>query len=188
MSPPKEITLHVGGVHASAEPTIIKTLLGSCVAVCLWDAQAGVGGMNHFLLPAAGAGATVEDEPTRFGAHAMDRLVGEMLKLGAAPSRFVVKVFGGASVLPIAGMSVSVPHANIEFVRGYLAREGLAVAATSVGGMLPRQVRFYTESGKVLVRRIVTPSARALIAEEEQAEGRRRHRFGDVTLFGGGRA
>src|SRR5258706_15152979 len=100
----------------------------------------------------------------------MDRLVGEMLKVGASPSRFVVKVFGGAGVLAIPGMSASVPHANIEFGRGYLAREGLTVAATSVGGTLPRQVRFYTESGKVLVRRIVTPSARAVVAEEEQEE------------------
>lgn len=183
----KEITLHVGGVHASAEPTIISTLLGSCVAVCLWDPQTQVGGMNHFLLPEAVAGSTVDDEPTRFGAHAMDRLIGEMLKLGALPGRFVVKVFGGASVLAIPGVAVSVPHANIEFVHAYLAREGLRVAATSVGGTLPRQIRFHTDSGKVLVRRVVTPRARALLVEEEREERRQRRRFGDVTLFGGGR-
>jgi chemotaxis receptor (MCP) glutamine deamidase CheD len=187
VSHPKEITLHVGGVHASAEPTVISTLLGSCVAVCLWDAQVGVGGMNHFLLPEPGAGTSLDDEPTRFGAHAMDRLIGEMLKLGAAPSRFVVKVFGGASVLAIPGASASIPRANIEFVRSYLAREGLTVAATSVGGTLPRQIRFHTDSGKVLVRRVGTPDARAAIAEEERAERRQRRRFGDVTLFGGPR-
>jgi chemotaxis receptor (MCP) glutamine deamidase CheD len=187
VSQPKEITLHVGGVHASAEPTVISTLLGSCVAVCLWDAQVGVGGMNHFLLPEPGAGTSLDDEPTRFGAHAMDRLIGEMLKLGAAPSRFVVKVFGGASVLDMPGVSVNVPHANIEFVRSYLAREGLTVAATSVGGTLPRQVRFHTDSGRVLVRRVVTPSARATIEQEERLERSQRRRFGDVTLFGGPR-
>jgi chemotaxis protein CheD len=176
VSHPKEITLHVGGVHASAEPTVISTLLGSCVAVCLWDAQVGVGGMNHFLLPEPGAGTSLDDEPTRFGAHAMDRLIGEMLKLGAAPSRFVVKVFGGASVLAIPGASASIPRANIEFVRSYLAREGLTVAATSVGGTLPRQIR-----------RVGTTDARAAIAEEERAERRQRRRFGDVTLFGGPR-
>ena len=187
MSQPKEIRLHVGGVHASAEPTVISTLLGSCVAVCLWDGRAGVGGMNHFLLPEPGAGSTLDDEPTRFGAHAMDRLIGEMLKLGAMPSRFVVKVFGGASVLAIPGASANVPHANIEFVRSYLAREGLTVAATSVGGTLPRQIRFHTDSGKVLVRRVGTPSARAAVAEEEREERRQRRRFGDVTLFGGTR-
>ncbi len=96
-------------------------------------------------------------------------------------------MFGGASVLAIPGASVSVPHANLEFVRTYLAREGLEVAATSVGGSLPRQIRFYTDSGKVLVRRVVTPRAQALIVEEERLEHGERPRFGDVTLFGGGR-
>ena len=98
MTHTKEITLHVGGVHASAEPTVITTLLGSCVAVCLWDARPGVGGMNHFMLPEGSAHGPT-DEATRFGVHAMDRLVGEMVKLGGVPTRFVAKVFGGASVL-----------------------------------------------------------------------------------------
>ena len=88
MTFPKEITLHVGGVHASAEPSMIKTLLGSCVAVCLWDERARVGGMNHFLLP-DGRPDGPHDEATRFGVHAMDCLVGEMLKLGADSRRMV---------------------------------------------------------------------------------------------------
>src|SRR5262249_26309622 len=114
----KEITLHVGGVHASAEPTMIKTLLGSCVAVCLWDECARVGGMNHFLLP-DGRPDGPRDEATRFGVHAMDCLVGEMLKLGADPRRIIAKVFGGASVLALAGSAASVPQANVAFVRAY---------------------------------------------------------------------
>lgn len=184
MIQPKEITLHVGGVHASAEPAVIRTLLGSCVAVCLWDPRAAVGGMNHFLLPDTGPGGAAADA-TRFGVHAMDRLVGEMLKLGAAPARFVVKVFGGASVLAQSSVAAAIPQANLAFVRAYLAREGLRVAATSVGGMLPRQIRFFTESGKVLVRRIVTPRAQELLADEEAAQRRQRPRFGDVTVFKG---
>lgn len=184
MTPPKEITLHVGGVHASAEPAVIKTLLGSCVAVCLWDPRVGVGGMNHFLLPDAAPDGP-HDEATRFGVHAMDRLVGEMLKLGAAPSRFVVKVFGGASVLAMPGAAAAIPQANLAFVRAYLARERLRVVATSVGGTLPRQVRFFTETGKVWVRRIVTPRMREILAEEETKQRRRRGRFGDVTFFRG---
>jgi chemotaxis receptor (MCP) glutamine deamidase CheD len=179
---PKEITLHVGGVHASAEPTMIKTLLGSCVAVCLWDERARVGGMNHFLLP-DGRSDGPRDEPTRFGVHAMDRLVGEMLKLGAEPRRMVAKVFGGASVLALGGSAANVPHANVAFVRAYLGREGTPVAATSVGGTLPRQIRFFTETGKALVRRVVGPKAQALVVEEERQGLTRRARFGDVTFF-----
>jgi len=179
---PKEITLRVGGVHASAEPALIKTLLGSCVAVCLWDADVRVGGMNHFLLP-DGTGGGPDDLPTRFGVHAMDRLIGEMLKLGADPRRFVAKVFGGASVLVLSGVSASIPRANVQFVRAYLAREGLRVAAASIGGTLPRYIRFCTDTGKVMVRRIIGPKAQALVTQEEQAERSRRTHFGDVTLF-----
>jgi chemotaxis protein CheD len=142
--------------------------------------------MNHFLLP-QGDPQDADDEATRFGIHAMDRLVGEMLKLGAVPARFVVKVFGGASVLAMPGAAAAIPQANVDFVRGYLAREGLRIAATSVGGTLPRQIRFFTDTGKALVRRIVTPRAQALVLEEEAAQRRRRQRFGDVTLFRGGR-
>ena len=179
---PKEVTLHVGGVHASAEPTLIQTLLGSCVAVCLWDSRARVGGMNHILLPGGGSGDRL-DEATRFGAHAMDRLIGEMLKLGAEPRRFAVKVFGGASVLALEGRGADVPRANVEFVRTFLAREGLRIVASSVGGTLPRQVRFFTDSGKVLVRRVVAPKVRSRVVEEEEQSLRRPTRFGDVTLF-----
>jgi len=176
----KEVTLHVGGVHASAEPVIVRTLLGSCVAVVLWDPRLRVGGMNHFLLPDGGGD---DDLPTRFGVHAMDRLIGEMLKLGADPRRFVAKVFGGASVLALNGGGGGVPEANLAFVRTFLAREGLHVVATSVGGTLPRQVRLFTDSGKVLVRRVVAPRARALVVEEERHGRSRRARFGDVTFF-----
>lgn len=182
MTYPKEITLHVGGVHASSEPTLIKTLLGSCVAVCLWDPRAQVGGMNHFLLP-DGDPDGPRDEATRFGVHAMDCLVGEMLKLGAHPRRVVAKVFGGASVLALGGSTASVPQSNIAFVRSYLTREDIQVAATSVGGTLPRQIRFFTDSGRALVRRVVGSKAQARVLEEEREGRNRRRRFGDVTFF-----
>ena len=93
MTYPKEVTLHVGGVHASSEPTLIKTLLGSCVAVCLWDPRVQVGGMNHFLLP-DGDPDGPRDEATRFGAHAMDCLVGEMLKLDNKWGYNIIKSVG----------------------------------------------------------------------------------------------
>ena len=178
----KDVTLHVGGVHASSEPTVIKTLLGSCVAVCLWDPRAHVGGMNHFLLPGTHREGPIE-EPTRFGVHAMDRLIGEMLKLGAEPRRFVAKVFGGASVLAVRGLSGSIPEANVEFVRGFLTREKFNVVATSLGGNAPRQVRFFTDTGRALVRRVQSPRAEALLLEEERSQQSRPPRFGDVTMF-----
>jgi chemotaxis protein CheD len=113
----------------------------------------------------------------------MDCLVGEMLKLGAQPRRLVAKVFGGASVLALSGGAASVPQSNLVFVRSYLGREAIRVVATSVGGTLPRQIRFFTDSGRALVRRVVGSKAHALVVEEERRERRRRGRFGDVTFF-----
>ena len=182
MRPEKEILLHVGAVHASAEPAVIKTLLGSCIAVCLWDPAVRVGGMNHFMLPQSASTGPLDD-PARFGVHAMDRLVGEMLKLGASTSRFVVKVFGGASVLAMPGNGGHIPQANVTFVREYLARENLRVAAISVGGTLPRQIRFFTDTGRALVRRVVTLRTQERLLEREVEQRAVPGAFGDVTLF-----
>jgi chemotaxis receptor (MCP) glutamine deamidase CheD len=182
----KEILLHAGAVHASAEPAVIKTLLGSCIAVCLWDPAVRVGGMNHFMLP-QGTSTGPQDDPARFGVHAMDRLVGEMLKLGASPARFVVKVFGGASVLTMQGAGGKIPQSNVAFVRDYLAREHMRAAAMSVGGTLPRQIRFFTQTGKVLVRRVVTLRTQERLSEREAEQRRLPGEFGDVTLFRSGR-
>jgi len=186
VKPEKEILLHVGAVHASAEPAVIKTLLGSCIAVCLFDPAVRVGGMNHFLLP-QGSSNGPQDYSARFGVHAMDRLIGEMLKLGSSPSRFVVKVFGGASVLAMPANGGHIPQSNVTFVREYLAREGLRVAASSVGGTLPRQLRFFTDTGRVLVRRVVALRTQERLFVRESEQRRIPGEFGDVTLFRGGR-
>jgi chemotaxis protein CheD len=177
----KEITLHVGGVHASAEPAIMKTLLGSCVAVVLWDPHVRVAGMNHFLLPEGGSGDN--DLPTRFGVHAMDRLVGEMLKLGGDPRRFVVKVFGGASVLALGGRVATVAKANVDFARTFLAREGYQIAAKSVGGTQARMLQLFTDTGRVVVRRVTGPKVEARVVAAEQKGIAQPPRFGNVTLF-----
>jgi chemotaxis receptor (MCP) glutamine deamidase CheD len=178
----KEILLHAGAVHASAEPAVMKTLLGSSVPEWLSDPAVRVGGMNHFMLP-QGSSTGPLDDPARFGVHAMDRLVGEMLKLGASPARFVAKVFGGASVLVIPGAGGQIPQANVAFVREYLARENMRAAAISVGGTLPRQIRFFTDTGKVLVRRVVTLRTQERLLEREAKQRRAPGEFGDVTMF-----
>src|SRR5438132_1489223 len=112
-----EVTIHIGGVYASERPTIIKTLLGSCVAVCLHDPERAVGGMNHFMLP---RGDGDDAEAGRFGVHAMDLLIGAIMKAGGDRRRLVAKVFGGANVLELSGSVVDVPRRNIDFARPFL--------------------------------------------------------------------
>ena len=87
------------------EDVLIMTTLGSCIATCLWDRQAKIGGMNHFMLPDNGGGAS---DSGRYGSYAMELLINEMMKMGASRMTMEAKVFGGGAV--ISGMNLSLIH------------------------------------------------------------------------------
>ena len=165
-SPSREVTIHVGEIHVSRTPVIVRTLLGSCIAVCLWDGARRIGGMNHFLLP---DGDPHHGASARFGGHAMERLIGAMLELGADRRRLVAKIFGGANVLEIPDARPGVPEWNVAFIREFFAREPIPVLAEDLGGSLARVIRFDTTTNRVQVRRVARPRARVLWG---QAEGR----------------
>ena len=152
----KEVTLYLGDVHVAHEPTLVKTLLGSCIAVCLYDPLRAVGGMNHFMLP---SGEHADGACPRFGVPAMEALIGGLIGLGASPRRFVAKVFGGAHVLDIDESEGGVPQQNIAFVRGFLEAGGIPVAAEDVGGYTARHVHFETATGRVFVKRATAERA-----------------------------
>lgn len=175
----REVTIYIGDVYAGGQPTLVKTLLGSCIAVCLWDPDTGVGGMNHFMLPRAVAKHA--EESSRFGIHAMDLLIGAIMKAGGERRRLRAKVFGGGHVLGIAESEDSVPRQNIRFIREFMRLEGLTVEASDLGGHSARQVHFETHSGRARVRRLRSAEARARIVTEEQKVAA--PRFGEVTLF-----
>ncbi len=177
-----EVTLYIGGVHAADQPTVVKTVLGSCVAVCLWDPATGVGGMNHFMLPNGDGGAGVAG-PTRFGVHAMDCLIGAIMKLGGDRRRLVAKCFGGGHVLDMGGGTASVAQLNIDFIRAFLQDERLAVQSQDLGGLHARHVRFHTDSGRAFVKRISGPRATTRLLDREQRATEQAPQFGDVTLF-----
>jgi chemotaxis receptor (MCP) glutamine deamidase CheD len=152
MAPVKEVTLYLGDLYAAPEPTLIKTLLGSCIAVCLYDPIRAVGGMNHFMLPRGDADA---GDSARFGVPAMRGLISAVLAIGGARRRLVAKVFGGAHVLDIEESTLGVPQRNIAFVRKFLEAGGFPVLAEDVGGYEPRHVHFHTAAGRVLIKRTV---------------------------------
>jgi chemotaxis protein methyltransferase CheR len=151
----------VGDVFASREPTWVRTLLGSCVSACLFDPQAGVGGMNHFLLPAGDA-----EEGARFGVHAMELLINEIMKLGGQRPRLLAKVFGAAHV--ITRIPSRVPEQNAQFVRSFLRAEGIPLVADRLGGTAAQEVCFETSTGRARLRHIAA-STPALASEEEKA-------------------
>ncbi|MBI4879117.1 MAG: chemotaxis protein CheD [Planctomycetes bacterium] len=179
--PRRDVTIIIGGVAAAKEPTLIRTLLGSCVSACLYDPVTRIGGMNHFMLPYAAEGTEAGDA-TRFGSHSMDCLIGMMMRLGADRRRIVAKVFGAGHVLPGITSADSVPYRNILFIRQYLADENIPVAGEDLGGRCARQVQFFTDTGRARVRQVDLAAAR-LALQQEQERGQEQPSCGSVELF-----
>ncbi|HEX8484320.1 chemotaxis protein CheD [Sphingomonas sp.] len=135
--------------------TVITTLLGSCIAVCLYDQVARVGGMNHFLLGQPDKGQQVSThDMQRYGVHAMELLINAMMQKGAARPRLRAHIYGGASI--IAGLG-AIGTDNAEFARRFIATEGIAVGHTDVGGTRARKVEFLAYEGKARSTFVVDP-------------------------------
>lgn len=147
------------------EDVIIMTTLGSCIAACLWDRVAKVGGMNHFMLPDAGSGSP---DGGRYGSFAMELLINELLKRGATRSTLEAKVFGGGAV--ISGMStLNVGERNTQFVMDYLKTERIPIVSKDVMEIYPRKVCFLPASGKAMVKRLAPTSTDTLVAQDRDA-------------------
>lgn len=140
--------LHAGELAVAAEPTAIVTVLGSCVATCLYDPVAGVGGMNHFLLPHPVA----REQSPRFGAVAVPALVEAVIAAGARPDRLRAKLFGGASVIGTGKPGRNLGLENAELATRILDDLGIPVLDGDVGGSRGRKLVFFTDQGCAWVR------------------------------------
>jgi chemotaxis receptor (MCP) glutamine deamidase CheD len=179
-----KINIQIGGVFASREPIVIGTVLGSCIAACLWDPVTGIGGMNHFMLPGPPSG-TGGEEPCRYGVQAMELLIGNIQTLGGERARLEAKVFGGGHVLQIRESDTGVPQLNIRFIREFLRLEGIPLLAQDLGGYAARHVLFDTASGTARVKRLSSCAVRA--TKMERAHQQSAHQTiqsrGGITLF-----
>lgn len=146
-SEPDDLTLYIGGVVAVSRPSILRTTVGSCIAVCLFDPVALVGGMNHFMLADVPDGAA---EPASYGGPAMETLLAAMDREGARRSRLVARVFGGAHVIESRESDESVPSRNIAFVHRYLTAMRTQVRSFEVGGYAARRITFETWTGHAM--------------------------------------
>jgi chemotaxis protein CheD len=155
-----------GDYYVTREDEIIATVLGSCVSTCVRDEEAGVGGLNHFMLPNQGQDVLPGDA-LRYGGYAVERLINELVKYGARRERLEIKIFGGGKV--IAGMG-DIGRKNIDFVHEYFATEDLPIAAEDVGGVFARKLRYFATTGKVMVQRLQTQEAKEVIASEVEME------------------
>jgi chemotaxis protein CheD len=141
-------TAIIQGEHAVVtEPgMMITTLLGSCIAVCLHDAQTHIGGMNHFLLGEPRPGHAIRPQDMhRYGLHAMELLINAMMQKGAARHRMRAQVFGGGNIQSAFG-TIGTDNAN--FALRFLKTEGIPVDQTNVGGTQARKVEFLAWDGE----------------------------------------
>lgn len=175
------ICVYAGDVVTSTRPVVLDALLGSCVAVSLHDPHLCAGGINHILLPGSG----LDKRSTRFGVHAMELLINELMKLGANRAKLVAKAFGGANVLP-GLVTAAIGDDNAKFVREFLATERIPLVAERLGGNQAVHLQFKTDTGKAVVRTVDGSRLSKLIRAETSywhSHTADKDFSGEVTLF-----
>lgn len=179
----KTVTVLQGEYQLTTDPNVIlSTVLGSCIAACIYDDKKGVGGMNHFLLAHANGSGVAS---ARYGVHAMELLINGVMKKGADRRNLQAKVFGGAK------MSVNLSDIgakNAAFIQGFLRDEGIPCISSSVGGTSARRVRFHPVSGAAQQTRVQNDQSlenleRAAARPAPAAPAKPAAAAGDVMLF-----
>lgn len=173
-----------GEFFVAGEDIVISTVLGSCISACLWDRNAKVGGMNHFMLP---GGEGKDTDPTglagRYGVFAMEQLINELIKRGARKGHIEAKVFGGGRVMANF-TTLDVGKRNSDFVMTFLKTEGIRVTSQDLLDVYPRRVAFFPFSGRALCRKLAKAD-KALVSEEQKYTDSISAKpvTGDVELF-----
>lgn len=142
--------LYPAALFASNEPTTVSTILGSCVAVCIFDKRLQIGGINHYMLPLWNGQGLASP---KYGNIAIDKLLERMAQLGSRRGDLVAKVFGGGEVIE-TGSHFHIGLRNIELAKNMLRELNIPVVAKSVGGSLGRKLEYDTETGAVRQRYI----------------------------------
>ncbi|MBN4080496.1 chemoreceptor glutamine deamidase CheD [Beggiatoa alba] len=144
-----------GEFYVTRENELVTTVLGSCVSACIRDIKRGVGGMNHFMLPAAKGlvDLSINSNSARYGNHAMEMLINVILKMGGLKKNLEVKLFGGGRVITSMS-SLDVGEQNISFIQNYTEVEKLNVASEDLGDIFPRKILYFPRTGRVLVKKL----------------------------------
>lgn len=172
--PAKELERHARNVQPGAwvvdSEKPLSTLLGSCVAVCLFDPQLRIGGLNHFMLPEMGRSKNSDVDSLLSGAYAMEALLNALLVKGAKKPRLQAKAFGGGTIIDTEAGSLSIGMRNANFAKDWLAREGIPLRSSDFLGPWSRKIIFLPFNGEAFCKRLVTSMANAeVIAREERA-------------------
>lgn len=161
----RALNIHPGGWTVEQERPI-ATLLGSCVATCLYDPHLRLAGMNHFLLPNITKRKHARDDVVLSGDYAMEVLVNAMLQQGARKSRLVAKAFGGGTFSEVDSFAIG--KRNAEFAAHWLDQENIPLLATDFGGTWSRKLIFMPGTGDAFCRRVAIRSARARVLLDQE--------------------
>ena len=186
------MTIFAGEYYISSANEVISTVLGSCIAVCLYDSENRIGGMNHFMLPEGSQSGfssqsgldrdKLTENSMRYGITAMEVLIGEMQKRGARRDNLRAKIFGGGKVINKSFTGTTVGDKNIGFARAFLKTEEIPILGENVGSTFGRKIFFLTENNSVFVKKVdIEP------AEAEEREYMRKlsalKQKSDITIF-----
>ena len=147
----KAVRVLPGEYYISKKNTLLVTILGSCVAACIWDKKRGIGGINHFMLP--GKASLDFNKSARYGNYAMEILINHIIQQGGKREDLVAKVFGGGRVMHNF-TTLDIGGDNSSFIINYLKNESIPVIASDLGDIYPRKICFFPKTGKVMLRKL----------------------------------
>lgn len=145
----EKVFIHVGQIHIGFTPTEISTVLGSCVAVCLFDRYKMVGGMNHYLLPLWNGNGL---QSPKFGNVSVPRMIQSMIDIGCNPSNMEAKIFGGASINISSSEDMMIGKRNIFTAKEILDEYKIPITAEDTGGTVGRRILMRSDTGKVFMK------------------------------------
>lgn len=169
----QRVVLSPGDYFASEKNVIISTLLGSCVAACLWDEQTRVIGMNHFLLAHsryAKSEPLWRTEAGKYGIQSMELLINSMMKRGARRENLKAKAFGGASTIENANRRdnfLCVGEVNSRFILEFLKTDGIPLVASDLGGDVGRVIHFFSDDFSVYSRKMGKATQEKTLKQEQ---------------------
>jgi len=142
----KKHYLYPSALFAEKESYLVDTILGSCVAVCLFDTKLMIGGINHYMIPLWNGDGLASP---KFGNIAIEKLIEKMLKNGANKVNIVSKVFGGANQMY---SSMNIGERNIDIAKEILAAHNIKILAENTGGLIGRKLKYNTGTGQVMMK------------------------------------
>jgi chemotaxis protein CheD len=165
----KVTVLKPGDFHATRDGEVLYTVVGSCIATCIYDLKRTIGGMNHFMVPGLLHPSDIlTSDLGRYGMFAMELLIGELIKLGAQRKDLQAKLFGGGHVLKFRQRDGDITESNIQFAKKFLELEGIPLIKQDLGGTVGRKVLFFSDTSRVLLKRFDVKVDERVLQEEQE--------------------